>query len=86
MKIISYIMMALGFLGWISLYPLTVLLKDSEHLDPILFVTGYIFIIITIPISLRKIFYYENFSCKSNMIIIWYKIFIVFIIVNTLLI
>lgn len=59
MKIISYIMMALGFLGWISLYPLTVFLKDSEHLDPILFVTGYIFIIIfvggyLIYVKLRK--------------------------------
>ena len=59
MKIISYLMMALGFLGWISLYPLTVLLKDSEHLDPILFVTGYIFIIIfvggyLIYVKLRK--------------------------------
>lgn len=59
MKIISYIMMALGFLGWISLYPITVFLKDSEHLDPILFVTGYIFIIIfvggyLIYVKLRK--------------------------------
>ena len=46
MKIISYIMMALGFLGWIALYPLTVFLKDGENLDSILFITGYIFIII----------------------------------------
>lgn len=46
MKIISYLMMALGFLGWISLYVLTIIFKDNVKLDNILFITGYIFIII----------------------------------------
>ncbi len=46
MKIISYLMMALGFLGWISLYVLTIIFKDNANLDNILFITGYIFIII----------------------------------------
>ena len=46
MKIISYIMMGLGFLGWISLYFIAVMLKDHQSMDTILFVTGYIFIII----------------------------------------
>lgn len=59
MKIISYLMMALGFLGWISLYVLTIIFKDNPNLDNILFITGYIFIIIfvggfLIYVKLRK--------------------------------
>lgn len=46
MKIISYIMMGLGFLGWISLYFIAVILKDNPNMDNILFITGYIVTII----------------------------------------
>ena len=46
MKIISYIMMGLGFLGWISLYFIAVKLKDNPNMDNILFITGYIVTII----------------------------------------
>lgn len=46
MKIISYIMMGLGFLGWISLYFVAVILKDNPNMDNILFITGYIVTII----------------------------------------
>lgn len=59
MKIVSYIMMALGFLGWISLYFIAIILKDKACLDNTLFITGYIFIIIfvggyLIYVKLRK--------------------------------
>lgn len=46
MKIISYIMMGLGILGWISLYFIAVILKDNPNMDNILFITGYIVTII----------------------------------------
>lgn len=46
MKIISYIMMGLGFLGWISLYFIAVMLKDDPNMDIVLFITGYFFTII----------------------------------------
>lgn len=46
MKIIAYIMMGLGFLGWISLYFIAVILKDNPNMDNILFITGYIVTII----------------------------------------
>lgn len=48
MKIISYLMMIVGFLGWLSLYVLTIIFKDNVNIDNILFITGYIFIIIFI--------------------------------------
>ena len=59
MKIVSYIMMALGFLGWISLYFIAIILKDKSILDNTLFITGYIFTIIfvggyLIYVKLRK--------------------------------
>ncbi len=46
MKIIAYIMMGLGILGWISLYFIAVILKDNPNMDNILFITGYIVTII----------------------------------------
>lgn len=46
MKIIAYIMMGLGILGWISLYFIAVILKDNPNMDNILFITGYIVAII----------------------------------------
>ena len=46
MKIIAYIMMGLGILGWISLYFIAVILKDNPNMDNVLFITGYIVTII----------------------------------------
>lgn len=46
MKIIAYIMMGIGFLGWISLYFIAVILKDNPSMDNVLFITGYIVTII----------------------------------------
>lgn len=48
MKIISYMMMVIGVIGWLSLYVLTIIFKNEKSVDNIIFITGYIFIAVFI--------------------------------------
>lgn len=48
MKLISKLLMGLGILGYILLYVLTIYFKDSVHVNIIVFVVGYLSVLIFI--------------------------------------
>lgn len=48
MKIISKLLMALGIIGYILLYALTIYFKDSSNVNVIVFIVGYLSVLLFI--------------------------------------